>query len=175
MSKSIPDRSLLQILCQRASSHFSTVICNKHVTRGNCQLQNHLTLKHRVWSSPFSPSGRRLGSRGSTPSLLSLQQGGSCRLMQKSRDPTWPESLAVRQRHPLETAEELVSEITPQKQRNLNIQNTMIRYINSHNHDGYQTVIKAAYFFLFIYFLCFLYFFFFAPPVSVYAAAPEKA
>lgn len=110
-NKCIPSCFLLQILSQPASSHFSTVICNKHVTRGNCKLQNHLTLQHRVWSSPFSPSGSRLRSQGSTPSLLSLQQDGSCRFMQKPRDPTWPESLADRQRHPHETMDQMVSKI----------------------------------------------------------------
>lgn len=125
-SKLIPAADTLQACNLTLLKSHLQQTCNKR----KLQTTNHLTLKHKVWSSPFSPSGKRLRSQGSTPSLLSLQHDGGCRIMQKSRDPIWPESLADRQRHPLETAEEMVSKIMLQKKQNLNTQNVMIHYIN---------------------------------------------
>lgn len=49
--------------------------------------------------------------------------------MQKSRDPTRPESLADQQRHPLETAEEMVSKLVLQNKQNLNTLNVTIHHI----------------------------------------------
>lgn len=117
-----------------------------------------MTLEQRVWSSPRSPGGSRLRSQGSTPSLLSLQRDGSCRLTRKPRDPTWPESLADRQRHPLETVEEMVSKIT--KQQNPNTHSVIIHCINYHNHHSYETVVKDVPFL--------------APLVLVYTATQRK-
>lgn len=48
--------------------------------------------------------------------------------MQKSRDPTWPESLADQQRHPLGTVKEMISKIMLQNKYNLNTLNLMVHY-----------------------------------------------
>lgn len=106
-----------------------------------------MTLKHRVWSSPFSPNGSRLRSTGSTPSLLSLQQDGRLRLLQTPGDLTWPESFVDPQRRSPEAAEEMRGAVTLHKQPSFKCKNVIIYSLTpiiEVNSLSYSTVIEAA-------------------------------
>lgn len=63
-SKCIPTWSLLQMLCQPPSSHFSAVICNKHVTRGNCKLQTIWPCSTEYGVARFHPVEAGSGHKG---------------------------------------------------------------------------------------------------------------
>lgn len=102
---------------QPKPSHFSTVICNKHLTRGNYKLQTIWPWSTEYGAALSHPMEAGSGHQGQHLLYWAYSRMGSLRLVETSGDLTWPESFVDLQQCSLETVEEICATITLHKQQ----------------------------------------------------------
>lgn len=79
--------------CQPRPSHFSTVICNKHLTRGNYKLQTIWPWSMEYGAALSHPMEAGSGRQGQHLLHWAYSGMGGVRLLETSGDSTWPGSL----------------------------------------------------------------------------------